>query len=144
MKLLLLLFSLASSTVQMFAQTNVEKVAGTYEIKFEATNGLIIETLTLNSDGTYVFHAYERIDQRLSLEGNKYGKGRWMLNTKTITFVTSKEDLDDKHSLDFTNSKARFIIKSPRDTSDRMVKTALQFYESKTDWLTGRTYIKTK
>jgi len=54
----------------------------------------------------------------------------------SITFFADKEtDFDEKYTLDFNNSKTRFIIKSPRDKTDRNVKTSLQFFESKLFWI---------
>ena len=34
------------------------------------------------------------------------------------------------YTMNFSNSKARYITKSPRDKSDKVLKTSLRFYES--------------
>ena len=35
----------------------------------------------------------------------------------------------------FTGSKARFIIKSPRDKTDQIIKTRLKFLKSEIPWM---------
>lgn len=53
-----------------------------------------------------------------------------------ITFSSNKsEDFDEKYTLDFNKSTARFITKNPRDKSDKIVKTKLQFLESGIFWM---------
>ena len=53
-----------------------------------------------------------------------------------ITFsANKKEDFDEKYTLDFNNSTARFVAKNPRDKSDKVVKTKLQFLESEMNWM---------
>ena len=42
-----------------------------------------------------------------------------------------------KHTLNFTNTKARYITKSPRDTSEKEVKNHLRFYDSEISWIKG-------
>ncbi len=67
---------------------------------------------------------------------NKYGKGKWKAEKNIVSFFTDKiSDIDEKHNLDFENSKARFISKSPRDETDKIIKTSLQFFESKIFWI---------
>lgn len=140
----LLLFFLAFSTIQKNAQIGADDVAGTYEMTFEATNGLIIEKLTLNSDGTFFFHGYERIDQRLTPESNKYGKGTWSIDGKIITFTTRHNDFDEKYTLDFTNSIARFDSKSIEAKYGKDSSISMRFYKSEISWMKGRTYLKTE
>lgn len=53
-----------------------------------------------------------------------------------ISFFSDKQqDIDNKFTLDFTNSKARFITKSPRDKTDQIIKTRLQFLKSDIFWM---------
>lgn len=60
-----------------------------------------------------------------------------------ISFRTDKKsDLDEKHTFDFTNSKARFIIKSPRNKTDSVIKTRLTFVESDIFWMKNIAMIK--
>ncbi len=73
--------------------------------------------------------------QRKNTE-NQYGKGKWSEKDNLITFSSNKqEDFDERYTLDFNNSKARFITKNPRDKSDKIVKTRLAFIESEIPWM---------
>jgi len=91
----------------------------------------------LNQDGTFFFHYHSHIKNGIPPEQNKYGRGKWTEEKNVISFLSDKQkDINEKHTLDFTNSKARFIIKSPRDKSEKVVRTRLQFLESDIPWLT--------
>ncbi len=69
---------------------------------------------------------------------HKYGKGNWRADGKVVSFYTNKEkDLDEKHTLDFSNSKAHFVTKPARDKNDRVIKARLKFYESEIFWIKG-------
>lgn len=119
-----------------------DPIIGNYEKKFEAANNLIIYKLTLNADGTFTFHSYSYIDQKIEpKDKNLYAKGTWKSEKNLIFFSAGSNDFDEKHTLDFNNTKARFITKSPRDKSDREIKTSILFYESDF-WLTGNTLVK--
>jgi hypothetical protein len=92
--------------------------------------------LTLNQDGTFIFHSYSNNKQGIPNEVNKYGKGKWTIKNNIITFLSNKEkDFDEKYTLDFNNSKARFVTKSPRDKTDQIVKTRVVFLESEIFWM---------
>ena len=55
-----------------------------------------------------------------------------------LYFNTNKAtDIDNKYTLDFTNTKARYVTKHPRDKSDKAVKTHLRFYDSEIPWVKG-------
>jgi len=134
-KVVLLFIVIFSITLQ--AQTN--KYAGTYEATFDINNeGVITYTLVLNPDGTFTFHNYRQIDPSKPKE-NSYGKGSWIIEKdNTLCFFTNTStDIDDKYTIDFTNTKARYHTKSPRDKTDKMVKTKLHFYDSEIPWLKG-------
>lgn len=124
--LLLIAFTLIiSSTLQ--SQT----VDGTYELK---VGTILIDTLILKPDGTFTYHRYQKFDNP-NPDKNLYINGTWKVEKNIVTFYAEvKKDLDSK-PLNFNNSKARFISKSPRDTSDKVVKTALKFYESEIFWI---------
>jgi hypothetical protein len=69
-------------------------------------------------------------------EINKYGKGKWTMENNVISFFFDKQKiLMIKNTLDFSNSKARFITKSPRDKTDQIIKTRLQFLKSEIFWM---------
>ncbi|MFV8364767.1 hypothetical protein [Flavobacterium sp. XS1P27] len=127
---LLVLFNLT-----LFAQSN--GFSGDYNRTLNTTqNDMFDYKLTLNQDGTFVFHYYSKIKNGIPTEVNKYGKGKWTAKDKVITFSSNKqEDFDEKYTLDFNNSKARFVTKNPRDKSDRIIKTKLTFVESEIFWM---------
>ncbi len=85
--------------------------------------------LTLNSDKTFLYHFYRDIVGEMNPEENFYGKGTWKAEGNLVFFYTDKKiDIDKTYKINFTNSKARYITKLPRDKSDKIVKTALRFY----------------
>lgn len=121
------------SNLTLFSQSNnfdgdYYRSLGNEEVHF------IEYKLTLNQDGTFFFHSYDR--HGVLPVVNKYGKGKWIAKGKVITFSTNKQkDFDWKYTLDFNNSKARFVTKHPRDKTDRIIKTKLQFFESEIFWI---------
>ncbi|WCO01556.1 hypothetical protein [Psychroserpens ponticola] len=137
-----------SETIKDSATLNIPEIAfinsliGTYEMKLEASNALIIDKLTLNQNGTFEFHEYDRHDNGIPPERNKYAKGTWVSDKNIIYFTAINSDIDSTHQLNFNATKARFISKSPRDKSDRVIETSLLFYESELFWITGRTLLK--
>lgn len=129
MKTLFTLFILISS---LTAIAQSEKVAGDYALSLPSNEGDVIEyKLTLNEDGSFVFHYYLNIKHRNPSIDNKYGNGNWMVKDNVVVFSADKQkDFDEKNTLDFTGTKARFITKSPRDASEKLVKTQLRFLKS--------------
>ena len=134
MKLIITTFFLIFN-LTLFAQSN--QFAGDYIRTLTAEENNVIEyKLTLHQDGTFLFHSYSKINGGMPPEVNKYGKGKWSAKDNLITFSTDKkQDLDEKYTLDFNNSIARFVAKNPRDKSDKVVKTRLAFVESKISWM---------
>lgn len=134
MKLLITTLLLISNFT-LFAQSN--PFAGDYTRSLSEEGKHTIEyKLTLHPDGTFEFHSYQNIQGGNPSEVNKYGKGKWSSKDNVITFsADKKEDLNEKYTLDFTNSTARFVTKNPRDKSDKVVKTKLQFLTSGIDWM---------
>ncbi|MGL3000482.1 hypothetical protein [Flavobacterium sp. RSSB_23] len=118
-----------------FAQ--IDKVSGDYKLAIETKdNNTLQYELTLSQDGTFTFHYYSNIKNGIPPEVNKYGKGKWTIENNVISFFSDKQqDIDNKFTLDFTNSKARFITKSPRDKTDQIIKTRLQFLKSDIFWM---------
>ncbi|MBL0736967.1 copper resistance protein NlpE N-terminal domain-containing protein [Flavobacterium sp. GN10] len=120
--------------LNLFAQSN--QFAGDYTRSLSSENHKIEYKLTLNQDGTFEFHSYSNIQGGTPQESNKYGKGKWSEKDNLISFSSDKKtDLDQKYTLDFSHSTARFITKNPRDKSDKIVKTKLQFLESEILWM---------
>ena len=77
---------------------------------------------------------------------NKYGKGAWKTEIKKkfstdyilVSFLTEDgKHFDEKHTLDFNNTKARLITKSPRNKTSTEFKEKLQFYRSSIFWIEG-------
>ncbi len=129
MKTLLTIFILVSNFT-LFAQA--DKVAGDYALTVgKGESNLFEYKLTLNSDGTFLFHYHSFIQTGVPPEANKYGKGKWAVANNVITFSSDKQkDFDEKYTLDFNNSKAMFVTKSPRDQTDKIVKERIKFFES--------------
>ena len=127
---LLLIFNLT-----LFAQSH--GFDGDYSRNFSKEGDHLIEyKLTLRQDATFVFHSYSKIKNGVPPEVNKYGKGKWTAKDNVITFsCNEQEDFDAKYTLDFNNSKARFVTKNPRDKSARIFKTKLTFVESEIFWI---------
>ena len=127
MKNLLIIF-FVQFTGSIAAQPGVH--AGIYEVKHEASNGDFHEyRMTLNPDGTFLFHSHSEIALGIPPENEKYGKGTWRTEKNTIIFSTDKlTELDEIHNLDFNGTKARYDTKSPRDKSGRIIRTKLKFY----------------
>ncbi|SHF26051.1 hypothetical protein SAMN03080594_103120 [Arenibacter palladensis] len=97
---------------------------------------LIEYTLTLNQNGTFHFHSYRNHKRGIPREEHKYGQGNWSLDGKIVCFSTDKKtDFDEKFTLDFSNSRARFIAKPLRDKTNRLIETKLQFFESEIPWI---------
>ncbi|WP_428231643.1 copper resistance protein NlpE N-terminal domain-containing protein [Flavobacterium sp.] len=128
--ILLFIFNLALS-----AQSN--PYTGDYTRSLSEEGKHIIEyKLTLNQDGTFLFHSYKKMQGGTPPEVNTYGKGKWSAKDNIITFsADKKEDFDEKNTLDFNQSTARFVTKNPRDKSDKVAKTKLQFLESGIFWM---------
>lgn len=129
-----LLFVIASFSFSVTAQN--EDYTGTYLFSRESENGDALKyELQLNADQTFTFHNFRNIICSICKEENSYGKGTWKVENKIIYFATHLNDLDETHTLDFTGTTARIVKKSPRDVSDKVVPTALQFYKSTIFWI---------
>ena len=121
--------------LSVIGQTDV--LIGDYSIKHEANNGLIEYSLTLKSDGTFTFRYYDKIDNRIQKERIQFAKGTWENKKNVVYFFSDESNINGKFNLNFNNSKARFITKSPSDKSDKIVKTSLLFHDSEIFWVKG-------
>lgn len=132
----LVTFLFLISNLALLAQADT--VPGNYGLKLgKDDNNQFQYELTLNEDGTFTFHYYSKLLNGVPPETHKYGKGKWTLGANNmITFSTDKQkDIDEKYTLDFTNSKARFVTKNPRDKTDKIVHTRIRFFESGIPWM---------
>ena len=134
---LILIFNLT-----IFAQSNA--FIGDYNRTFSKEGDHLMEyQLTLHQDGTFLFHSYSKIKNGFPPEVNKYGKGKWTAKDNVITFSSNKqEDFDEKYTLDFKNSKARFVTKNHRDKSGRIINTKLTFVASEIPWIQRLDFFK--
>ena len=123
------------SNLTLFSQ--MDKVIGDYQHSVKTKEGDVIEwKLTLNENGTFFFHYYSNVKFDVPSEKNIYGKGTWTMENNVVSFFSDKQkDMDKKNTLDFTNSKARFITKSPKNKTDQIIKTRLQFLKSDIFWM---------
>ena len=131
------LFLLLIITIGFSLSAQTENYAGTYILHLEGKDGNILDyKLQLNQDNTFMFVSFQKLlDTRGEHDKYSYGKGTWKVENKIIKFTTEKMDLDEKHILNFSGSTARLIKKSPRDTSEKVVPTSLQFYKSEIFWI---------
>jgi len=135
----------------VFAQQAPEHI-GKYTKKVVTTEDVTFEyNLTLNHNGTFLFHYYSNKDTKydvLNRNGkgkNEYGKGTWTSKGKVISLkVNETSDIDKTHTLNLNNSKGRYITKSPRDKSDRLIEDAILIYESGIPWVKRLKLIKQK
>lgn len=123
-----------------YAQTNL--VLGTYVLKLEARNALIVDTLLLKADGTFTFHEYDWHENGIPPERNKYSKGKWRFEKNIVYFLADELDIGEKHTLNFNNTEARFSTKSLRDKSNKEFPKSLKFYKSNIFWMVKRNLIK--
>ena len=119
-------------------------IAGTYKLETgdPATHNHVY-TLILEENGRFNFHSHSDNKKGIPQIVDLYGRGTWTAKGKLITLKTDKtQDLNHTFSLDLDGSKARFVSKHPRDTSDRIVKTRLQFYDSDIFWVKTKALFK--
>lgn len=125
---------------------NVFAQSGVYIKEPNSNDGTKLKwTLSLLDDGTFLYHFFRDISaiSKSNGEENYYGKGTWSLIGDSIVLFSNDEDnLKEQYTLNLNNSKARYITKSPRDKSIKVVKTALLFYESETFHIKGLELIK--
>lgn len=131
------LFLLLVLIIGFSLSAQTENYAGTYILHLEGKDGNILDyKLQLNQNNTFMFVSFQKLlDTRGEHDKYNYGKGTWKVENKIIKLTTEKTDLDEKNTLNFTGSTARLIKKSPRDTSEKVVPTSLQFYKSEIPWI---------
>ena len=124
--------------------SQVDYATGDYQISFKSKNGDLNQwELILSEDGTFLFYYYSNVKFEIPNEKNMYGKGKWTIKNNLISFIANKEkDLDEKYTLNFNNSKARFIIKSERNKTNEIIKTRIKFLESDIFWMKGTEIFK--
>jgi len=98
--------------------------------------------LTLNPDGTFLLLSESYNEETMPRERKEYGKGTWTSDKRLIFLKAEENDIDEKHVLNLNNTKLRFDTKSPRDNSNRDIKTSVIIFDTEIFWLKGRTLIK--
>ena len=126
--------------VTSYSQNN--RYVGDYSQKLGNDKHTIEYTLSLNVDGTFIFHSYSNNEDGIPAVVHTYGRGKWISNKEILSFYLDEKSKSEKYTLDFSGTKARYITKSPRDTSDREIKTRLKFYESGIFWMKGIELLK--
>lgn len=108
---------------------------GHYEKKIKANDGFVLEyELNIKADNTFTFHSFRNIGQLNSVDENSYAKGTWKIIKNIIYFYMDKEtELDEKHQLNFTNSRGRM---------DHKDKKLFRFYHSDIFWVDKLTLTK--
>ena len=119
-----------------------DRYVGDYFQKLGNEKHTIEYTLNLNEDGTFIFHSYSNNEDGIPAVVHTYGRGKWISKKEIITFYLDEKGMNEEYTLDFSGTKARFITKSPRDTSDKEIKTRLKFYESGIFWMKGIELLK--
>lgn len=128
-----ILLLLCSFSFSIFAQN--DSYIGTYEKKINGIGGeIFIYKLEINADHTFTYHLFRNIGQSSNVDENYYGKGTWKQIKNVIYFHTNNEtDIDEKYTLNFTNSTGRYDAKN---------KTLFRFYRSQIAWIKKSTLTK--
>ena len=117
--------------------------AGSYEFyRGNGDNHFLRDYLTLNPDRTFLFLSESYIEERMPRDRKEYGRGTWTSEKQLIFLNVEESDVDAKHVLNLNNTKLRFDTKSPRDKSNRDIKTSVRIFDTEIPWLKGRTLIK--
>lgn len=98
----------------------------------------IFWTIELKADGTFKYHFFRDV-RAVSIENkeveNFYAYGTWILeDIHTIAFYADTTKRNDEN---LNNSKARYITKSPRDNTDRIIIPSLRFFKSESSYIKG-------
>lgn len=111
--------------------------AGTYSRHILTVDMDILDyQITLKNDGTFTFSYYSKLKKRIPVEEQKEGQGTWVLEKNVITFTNATSPSDTSQNLlDFSETKARWIAPSPRNTSATVKPQQLMFLSSKVNWL---------
>ncbi|MFN7331555.1 MAG: hypothetical protein ACK5SB_01015, partial [Flavobacterium sp.] len=69
-------------------------------------------------------------------EDHKEGHGTWVLEKNIVTFTNSTSTAEmPQNRLDFSETQARWMAPSPRNTSATVKPQQLLFLSSKVNWL---------
>lgn len=119
--------------------------SGTYIREPKSVDSTKIKwALSLNIDGTFLYHFFRDISGEANSEENFYGKGTWESTGQLIYFYSESSSLSDEFTINLNNSKAKIKSKSPRDKSDKIIKSSLRFYESESIAIKGLELFKQK
>jgi len=137
------IISLVLISFQFNAFTQSIEPAGNYEFfRGNDDNYFLKDKLTLNPNGTFLFTAESYIEERMERHRLHYGKGTWRSEKRLIFLMVEDSDIDATHELNLNNTRLRFDTKSPRDKSDRDIKTTVRIIDTEIRRLKGRTLIK--
>ncbi len=135
MKPIITLLLIATCT-SLSAQTTL--LTGEYSKKTTTQKGEVFEwELSLQEDGTFLYHFYRNLNCAQCIEEHFYGKGTWKATSKVIKFSASESDIDTKHTINFNNSKARIHKKFSNKNSSKSPKKSIRFYASEVPTIKG-------
>ncbi|MBT8310684.1 MAG: hypothetical protein HKO72_04565 [Flavobacteriaceae bacterium] len=137
------IISLLLISFQFSAFAQSKEHAGNYEF-FMGNNDshFLKDKLTLNPNGTFLFKSESYLEERMERHRLQYGKGTWRSEKRLIFLKVEDSDVDATHELNLNNTRLRFDTKSPRDKTNRDIKTSVRVIDSEIRWLKGRTLIK--
>jgi len=120
-----------------FGHAQDSDYAGTYESRFEMSNGeMIAYTLELNDDGTFFFKSLKELNTG-EANSEEYAQGAWSSDRQNhLLLTTSESDIDEVHTLNLTNTKARIINNSARNKAGKS-SGFLLIYSTDIPWLKG-------
>jgi hypothetical protein len=131
----LIVFALLSLPYSLLAQSTA--VVGTYAKHILTVDLDVLEyQITLKNDGTFTFSYYSKLKNRIPTEDHKEGHGTWVLEKNIVTFTNSTSTAEmPQNRLDFSETQARWMAPSPRNTSATVKPQQLLFLSSKVNWL---------
>ena len=129
--------------LHLFLAGHAQDISGEYEAIYDLKNAYISYHLDLQPDGRFSFKFYRKNYCEICTEENQYGRGKWVYSDKKLELLAEAEvDVTNDSILYLNGSKAHYISRSPRDKSDKVVKTRLKFYASPVSWVKSMELIK--
>jgi len=117
----------------LIAQT--ETVFGNFKKTIDTKSESIQFQLSLNENGTFVFHYSKNIHCASCSQEELQGKGTWKVKNEAFIFKSKKrKDLNEEYTVNLNNSKAKF--------ENQKVNGVLVFFETDLSYLKGIKFIK--
>ena len=117
--------------------------AGIYKASYNTQNAIIEYSLSLKSDGTFVFQSNSNHFKETPSKKSSLSRGTWKAEKNIIIFNSDEQrDINEIYTLNFSNTKARIERKSPRNKSKEIIPDVIRIYESDIFWVKGKKLIK--